>query len=219
MLPEESKKILYFFLAVYVMFGVVIVYLFLFNSGLEIVEEFNEEELKKDVYVFNNTQRIIHNVSVKQKIGNEEIDLNSFRFLLPQERKLISVDNLRASQVTLLVGAPFHVTIEQIIVLRAIGETIIRASFPGTTLFGQTFNFTIEVCNNSGREDKFKIEETHDQTFFSEPGRKDTLTIGDRDCTSVEYSLLPIQKGETTIYFNVDSSNTIDKVEQIITVE
>jgi len=219
MIPEKSKKILYFFLAVYVMFGVVIVYLFLFNSGLEIVEEFNEEELRKDVYVFNNTQRLIHNVTVKRKIGSEEIDLNSFRFLLPQEKKLIPLDELRVSQVTLLVGAPFHVTIEQIIVLRTTGETLIRASFPSTTLFGKTFNFTMEVCNNSGGEDKFTIEETHDPTFFSEPARKDTLTIEDRKCKSVEYSLLPIQKGETTIYFNVDSSNTTDQVEQTITVE
>lgn len=219
MLPEKSKKILYFFLAVYIIFAVVIVYLFLFNSGLEIVEEFNEEELKKDVYVFNNTRRLIHNVSVKQKIGNAEIDLNSFRFLLPQEKKLIPLDHLRVNQVTLLVGAPFHVTIEQLIVLRAAGDTLLKTSFPSTILFGQTFNFTIEICNNSGREDQFKIEEKHDPTVFSEPTRKDTLTIGDRDCEKVEYSLLPIQKGETTIYFNVDSSNTTDKVEQTIKVD
>ena len=219
MLPEKGKKILYFFLTIYIIFAVVIVYLFLFNSGLEIVEEFNEEEFRKDVYVFNNTQRIIHNVSVKHKIGNQEIDLNSFRFLLPQEKKLIPLDDLRSNQVTLLVGAPFHVTIEQLIVLRAAGETLLKTSFPSTILFGQAFNFTMEVCNNSGREDQFKIEEKHDPSVFSEPTRTDTLTIEDRNCAKVEYSLLPIQKGETTIYFNVDSSNTTDKVEQEITVE
>lgn len=219
MIAPKGKKILYFFLAIYAMFAVVIIYLFMFNSGLEIVEEFNEDELRKDVYVFNNTQRIIHKVNVKYKIGNDEIDLNSFRFLLPQERKLVPLDSLRLSQVTLVIEAPFHVTLEQLIVLRAAGETLIKASFPSTVLFGKTFNFTMEVCNNSGREDKFKIEENHNPTFFSEPPRTDTLIIEDRSCKNVEYSLLPIQKGETTIYFNVDSSNTTDKVEQEIKVE
>ena len=39
------------------------------------------------------------------------------------------------------------------------------------------------------------------------------------ECTKISYSLLPTEKGETTIYFKIKSANTNEEFEQKIRVD
>jgi len=219
MIPEQRKKILYVFMGIYLIFAILIIYLFLFNSGLEIVEEFNEEEGTKAVFVQNITERVIHNVTIKYLDNDIEFDLNTYRFLEPKGRREISLEEFNQGQITLIAEAPFHVTIEKLIVLRSRGETNIKMNFPSDILFGKTFMFSIEICNNSKEEEQFRIEEKHETGFFSEPDQRTTLNIPANECKTTSYSLLPTQQGETTIYFNVSSSNTNEHLQQPIKVD
>ncbi|MAG18338.1 MAG: hypothetical protein CL944_02605 [Candidatus Diapherotrites archaeon] len=219
MLPEQRKKILTIFLFIYLAFSIIIVYLFLFVGGLEIQEEFNEDEGEKEIYLVNTTDRVIHNVSVKYKEGNFEIDFNTFRFLAPQEKILLHLNELNRNQVTLVISAPYHSTIEKLIAIRAKGETTIKANFPSDILFGKTFRVSLDICNKSKKEQQFTVEEEHENGFFSEPPQKDILNLGPDECGKTQYALLPTQKGETTIYFNVSSSNTNERLLQVIMVE
>ncbi|MCR4335170.1 MAG: hypothetical protein NUV57_01385 [archaeon] len=219
MLPEQRKKALTIFLFIYFIFAIIILYLFLFVGGIEIQEEFNEIEGEKEVYLVNTTDRVIHDVSIKYREGTLDIDLNKIKFLAPKEKILLNLNRLNQNQVTLIVTAPYHVTIEKLIAIRTQGETTIKANFPETILFGKTFSFSLDICNKSKKEQQFIIEEEHENGFFSEPSQKDILSVGPDKCEKTQYSLLPTQKGETTIYFNVSSSNTNERLLQPIMVE
>jgi len=219
MIQEQRKKTLLVFLVVYIVFAILIVYLFLFVGGLEIQEEFNENTGEKEVYLVNTTDRVIHNISVKYKEGDLEIDFNKFKFLAPEQKILLQLNRLSQNQVTLVVSAPYHMTLEKLIAIRAKGETTIKANFPSDILFGKTFSFSLDICNKSTNDQQFKIEEEHENGFFSEQSKKDIITIGPDECKKTQYSLLPTQKGETTIYFNVSSSNTNERLLQPILVK
>jgi len=222
MLPQKGKKMLYWFLFIYAVFGLMIIYLFMFVPGLEILEEFNEAENTKEVYVYNSTDRVINNVSIKFRTSETDLtekDLNKFSSLGPKEKKLVALNNLAANTIILSAHAPFHATIEKLIVLRNKDDTTIKLNFPSEIFFGKTFGFSIELCNNTNKEEEFKITESHESAFFSEPGKTDTSKVGVGECTKISYSLTTLEKGDTTIYFNVKSSNTNEDFEQKITVE
>lgn len=218
MIQQQTKKIIGYFIAIYAAFGLLLVYLFLFNTGLEINEEFNEQTSAKEVHIYNNTDRIINNVEIKIRENETERELTKFKFLAPKEKKLLEMPST-ISQATIIAKAPFHVTVEKLVVLKVKGQNTVKLSFPETIEFGRSFKFSMELCNQNTDETQYKIEEEHEPGFFSEPPQTDVTTIEATKCKILEYSLTPIGKGETTIYFNVNSENTTDQVQQTITID
>ncbi|HZX33829.1 MAG TPA: hypothetical protein VFF09_00450 [archaeon] len=221
MIPEKAARVRFAFLIVYFIFGVIIIYLFMFNSGLAITEDFDAENSSKIVYVENTTDRAINNVSLKymEAPGTAEKDLNFFPRLLPHERKRVFFDDVSSQSIVLVLESPFHSTIEKTVVLQAQSDVAVKLNFPDGIGFGKSFSFAVEACNNKKEEAQVKIEETHEKGFFSEPNRTDVVTIAAGECRAVSYSLLPVQKGETTINFNVNIANTIKQFGQRVSVE
>jgi len=219
MIPEKRKQALFFFLAVYAIFAIIIVYLFLFNQGLEIQEEYNPELEIKEVYVTNTTERIINNVKLGFYDDKRLIKENNVGTLLPKEKILINFSGIDLNQITLVAEAPFHMAFERKIILQRSGLFSANFVFPSDILFGRNFGFTIEVCNDTKKEAQYSTEEAHSIEFFSEPSQRNILTIPASECREVAYNLTPIQKGDTTIYFNVNSANSSEKFEQKIRVD
>ncbi|MEK6957404.1 MAG: hypothetical protein AABW99_00275 [archaeon] len=220
MMPEKAKKAKFFFLAVYALFGIMLIYLFLFNTGLAIEEKFNEENGQKEIYLKNTTDRQINNVTVKyREEEGEPKDLNMFASLAPNEEQRIYTGSISANQATIIVQSPFHSTIEKLVVLRAKQEITLTMSFPSDILFGKSFAFSVEACNNTATEKQVKIAENHEKGFFSEPNKTDTITLKAVECKQIDYSLIPIQKGGTTIYFNLNTENNVDQFQQTVTVQ
>ncbi|HZX19716.1 MAG TPA: hypothetical protein VFF13_01735 [archaeon] len=218
MIPQQTKKIVGYFIAIYIAFGLLLVYLFLFNTGLEIIEEFNEQTASKDVYIYNNTDRIINNVEIKIRENETETEFAKLKFLAPKEKRLLELPTT-ISQAIIIATAPFHVTVEKLVVLKVKGQNTVKLSFPETIEFGKSFKFTVDLCNQNTDDTQYKIEEEHEPGFFSEPSKTEVTTIEATKCKTLEYTLTPIGKGETTIYFNVNSENTTDQVQQTITVD
>ncbi|MCR4368995.1 MAG: hypothetical protein NUV67_03760, partial [archaeon] len=190
------------------------------NQGLGIEETLNEQGNEKQVFVVNETERIINSVSVQYRdLEGNVHDLNEFGSLYPKEKRRVFFDEVNSNSVDLIVSSPFHATVEQKIVLRREGDVAIKFSFPENVMFGKSFAFSMELCNNEEAETKFKVEETHEKDYFSEPNKTDTVTVQAGACKQIAYSLIPVQKGDTTIYFNVNSSNTNKQLEQPVTVE
>jgi len=220
MIPQKGRRLLFFFLAIYALFGGILIYLFLFNSGLEIAERFNEEESTKEVFVVNTTSRLINNVSVKYQIGDAlPADLNVFESLGPGEEQRLFLDGIVSSQITLIIESPFHLTIEKLIVLKVKNKVDITVNFPSDVLFGKSFGFFLEACNNTSNDEKVKVEESHEIGFFSEPNKIDSITVPPQVCKRISYSLIPIRKGDTVIYFNISTTNNIEEFEQPVKVK
>jgi len=222
MIPQKARKVLYWFLFAYAVFALIIVYLFLFNSGLEITEEFNELKGTKDIYIYNNSDHPINNVSIKYLLNKEdklENDLNTFYLLEAKQKKLLNLDNISANTIILLATSQFHMTIEKTIVLQRKENTSIKINFPDEIKFGKSFPFSIELCNKTNQKEDFKITEEHEVGFFSEPNKTETTSIQPEECKKISYSLLPTEKGETVIYFKIKSANTNEEFEQKINVE
>ena len=221
MIPEKAAKLRLAFLVIYFLFAVIIVYIFMFNAGLAITEDFDAEASVKNVYVENTTGRTINSVSLKymEAPGTAEKDLNFFSRLMPHERRQVFLDSLDASSIVLVLESPFHATVEKTIVLQAKKDVSVKLNFPEGISFGKSFSFTVEACNGKKEEAQVKIEEMHEKGFFSEPNRTDVAAINPGECKTISYSLLPVQKGETTINFNVNIANTIKQFSQRVSVE
>ncbi|MCK4884262.1 MAG: hypothetical protein KAS30_05295, partial [Candidatus Diapherotrites archaeon] len=166
MIPEKAKKVRVLFLIIYMVFAAMLVYLFMFNSGLAITEEFDQEAKEKVVYVENTTERIINNVKVSYKISkkSEEIKLMDFNALYPGQKREVNFEGVKSTQIILIVDSLFHLTVEKPIVLQEIksgGDITINLDFPSNVLFGKSFDFGLEACNKYEEEQKIRVEETH----------------------------------------------------------
>jgi len=160
---------------------------------------------------------VIYNVYVKYEDDSGQNEVVKFDSIEPKEKKLVPVDDIDQTQVTLVVESPFHATVERLIVLRAKEKRTLKINFPDAVIFGKAFGFSIEVCNNV-EEELIRIEESHENSFFSEPNKRDTFTLEKGECRSVLYSLTPVQRGDTTIYFNVNTANSTEQLQQKLTV-
>ena len=224
MIPEKAKKIMYGFLVIYLIFGIILVYLFAFNSGLEIKEDFNRENNTKVVYIHNTTTRTINNVELKYKSGEieQEFDLMKIEQLYPNQEVEISFQGIEDLEVDLIAKAPFHLTVEKKIILQGVKnkeDLTIALDAPSNARFGESFEFNLEICNTADTEKQAKIEEKHETTFFSEPNKTSTTTLEPGECKKTDFELLPIEKGITTIYFKINISNTIKEIEHRISVD
>ncbi len=219
MIPQKGKHTMMLFLVIYIIFAGMLVYLFLFNTGLEITEQFNDTTNQKEVYLSNTTNRVINKVTVSNYKDEVRTQIAFIPQLQPHEKIKLELGKLKESQVNLLVEAPFHLGVEKLIVIKVTGKGIINITFPEDILFGNSFPFELELCNESTQEEKFRVEEEHDPGFFSEPNKTDIAALPANECKKIEYTLLPIQKGNTTIYFNVESSNSNEQYQQIILIK
>jgi hypothetical protein len=220
MIPEKRKQAMFFFLAIYAIFGVLIVYLFLFNQGIEITEDYNPELETKEVFVENTTGREINGVKIgfydEEKMLLKETEIGT---LQPKEKRPIDFSGMDLNTVTIVAEAPFHMAFERKIVMQRTGLVRVNFAFPSDILFGRKFEFAIELCNDTKREIQYSIEEEHSTEFFSEPAKRNTITIPEANCREIKYSLTPIQKGETTIYFKVNYANSSETFQQKIRVD
>ncbi len=225
MISENAKKSRMVFLFIYLIFAVLLVYLFMFNTGLEITENVDVNANLKQVFLENTTNREINNISIFYK-ENEQIEnaefLEKIDTLKPGEKKLVEFEGIDSNQIVLIVKSPFHLTFEKMVLVNPTStkkDVSVSLDIPSNVLFGKNFEFHVETCNDSTEQQQIKIEEIHENRFFSEPSRTNIVTINSEECKITDYSLLPIMQGETTIYFKVNISNSIKELEQTVVVE
>src|SRR3989338_6055 len=217
----RRRLVVMFFLFIFVVFGGMLAYLTLFNTGLEIDERFNPETGEKIVLFKNNSSRIINNVVISYIHPVEgKKALDDFPAVKPQQEVPLDFNSIRnLGQITIVAEAPFHQAVEKLVVLKA-GETglVYNLNFPSKIFKGSTFNFEFELCNEQAGKKTTLITEVHNETFFAEGGTEKEIEIDSMDCTQVTYFLTPTQTGETTIFFNVKIANNTEKLEKRVVI-
>jgi hypothetical protein len=221
MLSQTYKEPIYVFIAIYAIFGIIIFYIIFSNQGFEIQEKFNQNTKQKEFFLQNLTKRKINDINItyldnkNQKILKNE----SIKELMPEEKKMLDITSISASEIKITATSTFYNPAEKIIIFETQKPTI-KTSYPRTVKFGQRFDFTLEYCNNDNKDtQKTIIEENHDKIFFLEKPITKTLQVKAGECEKITYNFLAAHRGETKIYFNVITPNTNQQIEEIIRVE
>lgn len=221
MLPEHRKKTLLFFLFIYALFGLILIYLLLFNIGLEIVERLDPSTGGKSVFVKNGSSRTIYNISGSYVENGEKKEILSIWELKSGQEKEITYDfpaELRV--VELIVEAPYHQSVSKGILL-GFGRTGLSYNFrvPQRIFKDVQFPFVLEICNDTNITKDALVEERHDQSFIEDELSIKSVTIAAWDCDDLEYLFTPKKVGLTAINFNIKVQNIMDKRGMPITVE
>ncbi len=218
MQAQRRKGISAIFIFMYVVFTLVLGYLLFFNTGIEIRDSPNPFTGARDVYIVNATDRIINNVQVSYRDGGVEKDFNAFATLGPKEKRLLDTGFLSPKAATIIVRAPFHVQAEKLVDLNPRAGKPVSIDIPKSAVLGQPFNFSVQICNYSGSVAPVRAEEIHDPLAFFSPNGQDSFTLGLEECRKLEYSLVAGKEGETTIYFNVNFSNSNEQFQKTVSV-
>ncbi len=214
----KRKALSGIFIFIYIVFTLLLVYLLFFNTGLEVKEQLNPFTGTKDIFVVNATDRVINNVGVKYSAGGSGGDINGFAELKPKEKKRLDIDFLGIRQVTITAQAPFHQAASKLVDLNPKAGRPINIEMPSPPQLGKPFEFSVEVCNHAGNDAAVKVQELHEPLVFFSPNNETSLVLKSEECRKVEYSLVPGKAGETTIYFNVNFSNTNEQFQKAVIV-
>jgi len=64
-----------------------------------------------------------------------------------------------------------------------------------------------------------EVQENHNITAFKEGGKMQTITLNAGECKTIEYTLTPMEKGKTSIFFNIKALGFSESFEQKVEVE
>ncbi|MEM4363835.1 MAG: hypothetical protein QXU92_00770 [Candidatus Diapherotrites archaeon] len=204
---------------IYLAFVVMFAYLFLFNAAFEIVEEYDSFSGEKQFFLKNNTNRLINNVSLTfldarlgRELKSEVVSLG------PKDKLRLDLSGFSATEIRIVAYADFYAKVEKS-VFRVVERPYIRTDFPKSVFFGQRFTFMLEYCNTANYELPVKIEESHDRIFFLERNEVKSLVLKPGECKEFNFSFLPAFRGQTKIYFNVQTPLGIERLEESVRVE
>ncbi|VVB99404.1 Uncharacterised protein [uncultured archaeon] len=218
-MPERKKKeIKKVFAAVYIILTLLLAYLLFFNSGIEITSRMDYATGQKAVFVMNTTDRLINSVTVKYRDGGAEKMLATIAELGPKEKKRLDTSQLPRKKTEFIAEAPFHVAASETIDLGTETGQPIKVSMPQTAETGKPFEFSLEVCNYEQGKENIIVQEIHEPLFFLSQNDEKTLTLGQGECQTIKYGIVPGKKGETTIYFNVNFPNSNEQFQRSVSV-
>ncbi len=220
-MPQHKRKILLFFLAIYVLFGGALIYLLLFNVGLEIEERLDPLSGSKGIFVKNSSSRTIYNISVSYMEGGEKKEILFIKELKAgEERKIDYSFPPELTTVELLVEAPYHQAASRPIMLKLTGTGLTYNFKVQQRMFkGVDFNCALEICNDADAAKDVVVEELHDLEFIEGWATTRQATIASMDCEELQYVFTPKKAGLTKIIFNIKVQNITDKREITIRVE
>lgn len=212
---KGKKRNLFFFVVIYLVFGVLLTYLLYFNTGLEFVQEATEAGVK--VYLKNSSVHLIQNIEVVDEEGEE---IASFEQLLPEEKKLLEFGEKMDSR--LQAKAPFHVSVEMKLgaakVTKKGASLSYSTSYPSIVFEEEEFNVKVEVCAKENEIKGIEIfPELNAKVEFLD-GDKVVLNVAKDSCKEAAFNFKALQEGVTTIRFKIKALNSIKEVESKITI-
>ncbi|MBI4210467.1 MAG: hypothetical protein HY544_03110 [Candidatus Diapherotrites archaeon] len=217
---KKSTTPLMILIIVYFVFMAIFAYILLFSAEIRIIDE-KDASGARVFYIENSTDLQLEDVTVKYRTGNGEAkDLGRFSTLQPKERKLLNFEGIAPGEVTIIAELPLQKTFQRTVVIERKPPFTFRMNPAGKLEAGKEFTLAAEICNATESEMNMMVQETHQYGFFrEEPNMDDNEAISAGNCATVRYSLTPLQKGETTIYFNVTGANTTEQYAEPLKVE
>lgn len=218
MLIGKGRKIA-FFLVIYLVFGLILIYLINFNIGLELAKE--TDELGTRVFLRNSSMHLIRNVDVVNENG---IEIASFEELPPGEERILSLRGKSAS--TLTANAPFHFSVEMPLAegSGSVGGIDPNASLNYTTQYfdevylEEEFPVILNVCAFGGDVSGVEIVPEFEEEKVEFLGEGISLDLAKNSCQEASFSFKALAEGQTQITFNIDALNSITEANVNITI-
>lgn len=219
MIPQKKQPVILFFAIIYIVFGGSLVYLLFLNTGLDIVMETGEKEVK--VFLKNDSVHLIRDINISiQRQSGEILALPSVDQLKPGEKKEITLPELENEQIKIIAAAPFHAKVSKVVSIeKSRGAKINFEVITQSTAFtGVPFLASIRICNEAEQIDDLKVDEMHSTGFFEERARTETVSLPKGECKKLDFTLTPKMAGAATIYFKLSAANVSRELEQKITI-
>ena len=221
MIEQRKKLALVVFGAIYLVFGMILIYTLFFNVGLALDEKYDAEKQEKVVVFRNMTSRDIKDVTVSyiDELGNKK-ELKKIPLAFPGQEIEIDIAGIDAKDDALLVvEAPFHLTVDRRVALKASRSGLAyNLQFPGLVIAKTPLLFELEMCNNLEIAREIIVEEIHSEEYFAEITEAKNVALDPNGCITIDYTLVPLKEGSTVIYFNVKVANNTEKLEKKIDI-
>lgn len=225
MIPEKKKRVVATFAVIYLIFGIALTYLLLFNSGIMVNEKPNPSTGRTSLIVSNESSHLIYNISVSylQESGAKKEISNIFK-LAPGETETVSLIEIPSSmeEAEVHIEAPFHVLVTKKVALET-ARTVnlqIKVSAPRTTYVGSPTNLNLEICNHGDPVRDISVDATYAEEFFTNAIAQKTIgTLTFKECESLLYVFNPKKAGTTKIYFNINAYDTTQEIEKELTIQ
>lgn len=213
---KGKKRTVSFFAVIYIVFGVMLFYLFYFNTGLEFVKVEKDKEM--NLYLTNSSIHLIRNISVIDDDGKE---VALIKYLLPKEKQLITFEKKKA--VELEAKALFHVPIKIAFSLGVYptGDVVLNynTNYPQIVLLNEDFIIKVEVCAKENEAKGVEVFPQFDKEMVEFLDKKSAFLDVEKDsCKEAEFKFSALKKGVTTITFNIKAQNSVKKVDAKITI-
>jgi hypothetical protein len=221
MLEQRKKLALAVFGVIYLVFGLMLVYMLFFNVGLALDEKYDAEKGDKILVFKNASSRVIKDITISyiDETG-KKTELQKIVAAAPGSETEINLSQFMGkSELDIFVEAPFHISVDRKIALKASSTGLAyNLQFPGLVIAKTPLMFELQMCNNLDFNREITVEESHETEFFAEAPATKPVSLEPNGCTTLDYTLVPLKEGSTVIYFNVKVANNTEKIEKKVDI-
>lgn len=216
-LPKK-KIVLSAFAAIYFFLFAILGFLVFFNTGLDIVEE--NQNGAKELLVKNITSREIKNITVHALAGEKTILLSKIPSLGPGAKSKVDLSPLVNQQsAVILVESPFYKKTEKTLVLgQAAREIALTIRAPELAFVGEETIVSMEACNR-GKTKELQATMEFDVQKIQAENTSTPFSLEQGKCITRDFKILPLQAGQTTIYFNIKTGDYTEKIPKTLEVK
>ncbi len=229
MIPQRRKQVVRIFVAMLFLLGVALIYLLLFNAGLNISERVTTTygtdipvAGEREIAVQNVGDHIIYNIVVSyewKNYGKTKI-LDIERLEPGQEFIVDYFFPEELEQVNLIVEAPFHQSVEKVVAARKSSvELSYEFSMQQFAFLEQPYSFSMKVCNSGPATSGIVIEERHSSGFFEEENITGSYDFRGNECKTIKYTLTPKTAGSTKINFLIRAGENEERLQRDVEVQ
>ena len=211
--PEKIAGFKAFAVLVYLAFLGILVYLLMFNTGLELSTDLSDTsgviliELKNNDEVSNH---IIRDAKVSfVDAGGAKHSIGEVAKLMPGESKefIWKIPDYMLSEVVLVAEAPYHVEVSYRgdFKGRETANLSYKINATSKIKINTIYEMSVNVCNSGNKTaDDVVITGEYDNYFEGEE-ISDSFTLKPEECHTYDFGLLAVKLGQTEINFNISA--------------
>jgi len=229
MIPGQKKRAVYLFAAMILLLGIALIYLLLFNVGLNISERVTttygtETPVagEREIAIQNSGDHVIYNIVVSYEWqGYDRKEILEIERLEPGQEFIVDYEfPQELKQVNLIVEAPFHQGVEKVVAARKSSVELSYEFFMQQVAFiGQPYSFSLKVCNSGPATSGIAVDERHSSGFFAEENAYETYDFQSNECKTIKYVLTPKTAGSTKINFIIQAGENEERLQRNIEVQ
>ena len=208
MFLERKKKVYRLLSIVAILALAALIYLFIFNQGLELSNEIQPTSSGLGIYAANNSSHEINNIGFRyiNQLG-QQVYIDDIPSLLPGEEYLLelSPDNVVDEAITLVVTAQYHQPVFRIYPLGALSFVRLQPaiSAPQAVVLGDEVMVRVEICNQGMALDSITIRPRVSGNKLQSLTTARSFPLEEGQCREAGFDFMANDLGSSTIYFNV----------------